>query len=38
MHISNFVRPAGRLNITKNNIIIKNTRKIIYPGAAGDFW
>jgi hypothetical protein len=36
IHVSDFVGPEGRLNITKKNIITKNARKIIYPRAAGD--
>ena len=33
IHVSDFIRPKGRINIPKLNL---NARKIIYPGVGGD--
>ena len=33
IHVSDFIRPKGRINILELNL---DTRKIIYPGAGRD--
>jgi len=35
-HVFNFISLKGRLTITKNGAITKDTRKIIYLRARGD--
>ena len=35
IHVSDFIRPKGRINILELNL---DARKIIYPGAGGDPW
>ncbi|PVH70044.1 hypothetical protein DL98DRAFT_621037, partial [Cadophora sp. DSE1049] len=35
-HVSDFISLKGRLTVTKNGVVIKDARKIIYPGSGGD--
>ncbi|PVH67278.1 hypothetical protein DL98DRAFT_444045, partial [Cadophora sp. DSE1049] len=39
-HVSDFISLKGRLTVTINGVIIKDARKIIYPGSGSehDWW